>query len=519
MDCMEREMHGWGLMKMKMKREHNSKTANRRRAIKQIHEKEEKILFEDKVICGKSRVPSRAILTKNSLILDSNHLRLEDILSVSCDFNIFQVFIHSYTTFHTKWVPALFGIARRRHCCLDFTVQDKGKLAEWKSFLEKQGCYVNCTRILVGTKGDASVAVDSVSDATMIRQPRKSFLVILNPCSGNGHARKIYYDKVEPLFKWAGLNCKVIETNGPQHAQALISSFNFYAYPDGIVCVGGDGIVNEVINGLKKQTNEKFRAIPIGIIPAGSDNSLIWTVFGIRDPVTAALAIIKGHIVPTGVIAAQCNRGGAMHIGHTTFYHGFMSDVLEISFNCQRFGPLRYFIAGLIKILHLRYYECEIEYIPAQEETVSCDSALCRRETNNARKTAVQGCDFNKKSNWKSSEGLFLGIIICNHQCKTVQCLKSQSLAPYAKHDDGFLDLLLVEKINLIQLLWFLILMQYGRHISLPFVKYMKVHCARLKSLEGKISCGIDGELVRMDSPVFISVFPHKMYLIGKRDD
>ena len=33
--------------------------------------------------------------------------------------------------------------------------------------------------------------------------------------------------------------------------------------------------------------------MPIGIIPAGSDNSLVWTVLGVRDPVSAAISIVK----------------------------------------------------------------------------------------------------------------------------------------------------------------------------------------------------------------------------------
>jgi diacylglycerol kinase family enzyme len=36
-----------------------------------------------------------------------------------------------------------------------------------------------------------------------------------------------------------------VETNGPRYAQALVSLFNFHACPDGIICVGGDGIVNK----------------------------------------------------------------------------------------------------------------------------------------------------------------------------------------------------------------------------------------------------------------------------------
>lgn len=50
----------------------------------------------------------------------------------------------------------------------------------------------------------------------------------------------------------------------------------------------------QVLNGLLSRDNQKEAiSIPIGIIPAGSDNSLVWTVLGVRDPVSAAMAIIK----------------------------------------------------------------------------------------------------------------------------------------------------------------------------------------------------------------------------------
>jgi hypothetical protein len=34
-------------------------------------------------------------------------------------------------------------------------------------------------------------------------------------------------------------------------------------------------------------------SVPIGIIPAGSDNSLVWTVLGVKDPISAALSIVR----------------------------------------------------------------------------------------------------------------------------------------------------------------------------------------------------------------------------------
>lgn len=52
--------------------------------------------------------------------------------------------------------------------------------------------------------------------------------------------------------------------------------------------------IMQVLNGLLSRDNQKEGiSIPIGIIPAGSDNSLVWTVIGVRDPVSAAMAIVK----------------------------------------------------------------------------------------------------------------------------------------------------------------------------------------------------------------------------------
>nr|GMD47492.1 sphingoid long-chain bases kinase 1-like [Ipomoea batatas] len=65
----------------------------------------------------------------------------------------------------------------------------------------------------------------------------------------------------------------------------------------GIICVGGDGIVNEVLNGLLCRTDQKEAiSIPIGIILAGTDNSLVWTVLSVRDSISAAIAIVKEQV-------------------------------------------------------------------------------------------------------------------------------------------------------------------------------------------------------------------------------
>ncbi|RWW05196.1 hypothetical protein GW17_00031542 [Ensete ventricosum] len=75
---------------------------------------------------------------------------------------------------------------------------------------------------------------------------------------------------------------------------------------------------------------------------------------------------------------------------------------------------------------------------------------------------------------WVVKKGQFLGVLVCNHSCKTVQSLSSQVVAPKAVHDDNSLDLLLVCGSGRFRLLKFFICLQFGRHLSLPYVDYIK---------------------------------------------
>ncbi|XP_051152353.1 uncharacterized protein LOC127266224 isoform X6 [Andrographis paniculata] len=95
------------------------------------------------------------------------------------------------------------------------------------------------------------------------------------------------------FLQLAGFELEVVKTSAG-HARKLAASVDFSTSPDGIICVRGDGILNEVLNGLLSRDNQKKAIlIPIGIIPAGSDNSLVWTVLGVRNPVSTAIAIVK----------------------------------------------------------------------------------------------------------------------------------------------------------------------------------------------------------------------------------
>ncbi|CAN4108503.1 unnamed protein product [Withania somnifera] len=478
----------------------------------------------------------------------------------------------------------------------------------------------------------------------------------------------------------AGFKLEVVKTTSAGHARKLASTVDFSTCPDGIICVGGDGIVNEVLNGLLTRDNQKEAiSVPIGIIPAGSDNSLVWTVLGVRDPVSAAIAIVKGGLTPTDVFAVEWLQSGRIHFGTTVTYFGFVSDVLELSDKYQkRFGPLRYFVAGFLKFMCLPKYSFEVEYFPAVKEATGEGKAsvidMSELYTDIMRRSSKEGLprasslssidsimtpsrmsgadmdttcsstepseyvravdakskrlsagrsgkptsepevihpqlplsvtpnwprtrsksktdkgwtgltaandptrsswantttndkedisstmsdpgpiwdseprwdteprwnvedpielpgpaddtegavrkDIVQKSaeEWVTTKGQFLGVLICNHSCKTVQSLSSQVVAPKAEPDDNTLDLLLVHGSGRLKLLRFFLLLQMGRHLSLPYVEYVKVKAVKVKpGKHSNGSCGIDGELFPVNEQVISSLLTEQCRLIGR---
>ncbi|WOH06533.1 hypothetical protein DCAR_0625961 [Daucus carota subsp. sativus] len=628
-----------------------------------------------------NQVTVDAKLTSKALVWGTHLLSLADVVSVSYTFGFRHFTVHSYPVTRTSCVLSCFKKSGRSRKDFRFLADTIEEAVQWVSGFADLKCYVNCSRHpLVSSKKEASdfLFSDFPLEPHIKCKSPPTMLVILNPRSGHGRSSKVFYGTVEPIFKLAGFKLEVVKTTAAGHARNLASSIDFSTCPDGIICVGGDGIVNEVLNGLLSRDNQKEAiSIPIGIIPAGSDNSLVWTVLGVRDPVSAAIAIVKGGLTATDVFAAEWVHTGAIHFGTTVAYFGFISDVLELSEKYQkRFGPLRYFVAGVLKFLCLPKYGFEVEYLPASKERTdrevvdvselytdimtrsnkdgiprasslsSIDSIMTPSQISGAEldttcsstepSDIVRGIDPKSKrlssgrsnvaaepevshphlplsstpnwprtrsksrtdkgwagltathdttrsswgtaaandkedisstmsdpgpvwdaepkwdpethwdmenpielpgpaenddndedetskddvprsvENWITRKGQFLGVLVCNHSCKTVQSLSSQVVAPKAEHDDNMLDLLLVHGSGRLKLLRFFLLLQFGRHLSLPYVEYVKVKSVKIKP--GKTTqngCGIDGELFPVAGQVITSLFPEQCRLIG----
>jgi YegS/Rv2252/BmrU family lipid kinase len=117
---------------------------------------------------------------------------------------------------------------------------------------------------------------------------RKQVLLIVNPCAGPDSTRRSAEDIVRH-FPADEFEIEIKKTKGHGDATELVRSFA--NDKDLVICCGGDGTLNETINGVM----DLPRRIPIGYIPTGTTNDLASTLGISRDIEKAAALIRNGH--------------------------------------------------------------------------------------------------------------------------------------------------------------------------------------------------------------------------------
>lgn len=102
------------------------------------------------------------------------------------------------------------------------------------------------------------------SQAEVVKAIPYDTAFVVNPAGGGGQAGKIW-ENIAALLEKRGQKYRVYFTSKPGHGSRLASR----AAEEGaelIVAVGGDGTINEVVNGIDFERNI------VGIIPAGTGN-------------------------------------------------------------------------------------------------------------------------------------------------------------------------------------------------------------------------------------------------------
>ncbi|HEY6712149.1 MAG TPA: acylglycerol kinase family protein, partial [Rubrobacter sp.] len=105
--------------------------------------------------------------------------------------------------------------------------------------------------------------------------------VICNPSSGGG-----YYDPDEIRDELEGLEVDWVQTEGPEDAIGAAEEWS-----EGLLIVaGGDGTINDVVNGLGRAGFPE--GVTLGILPTGTGNDLAATL-AVPDDLELAEDVIR----------------------------------------------------------------------------------------------------------------------------------------------------------------------------------------------------------------------------------
>ncbi|MGH2662435.1 MAG: diacylglycerol/lipid kinase family protein [Actinomycetota bacterium] len=141
--------------------------------------------------------------------------------------------------------------------------------------------------------------------------PFGDLLLIANPRSGRGQVGD-ELPEVERQLIARGLGYRILVTEGPGHAtaaarEALESGTRF------LVAAGGDGTVQEVVNGMIDDDSPVAQDTVLGVVAAGSGCDFVRT-FGLPGDATRAVRHLEGdRLYPIDVIKAEYrDRGGSV---------------------------------------------------------------------------------------------------------------------------------------------------------------------------------------------------------------
>ncbi|XP_047938715.1 sphingosine kinase 1-like isoform X2 [Salvia hispanica] len=276
-------------------------------------------------------------------------------------------------------------------------------------------------------------------------RPRRLFIFV-NPYGGKKSASKIFQNDVKPLLDDASVEYTVQETKHQLHAKEVVQTLDLAKF-DGIVCVSGDGILVEVLNGLLiREDWEKAIRIPLGAVPAGTGNGMAKSLLDSHgEPCAAsnaALFIIRGHKCSLDI--ATISQGETRFFSMLMLAWGLVADIDIESEKYRWMGSARLDFYGLQRIFGLRR-----------------DPAY-----------GYQGPNVDIKSlNWRMIDGPFVSVWLHNVPWGA----EDTKAAPDAEFSDGCLDLIMIKETPKLPLLKLMTELNSGGHVKSPYVSYLKV--------------------------------------------
>lgn len=184
----------------------------------------------------------------------------------------------------------------------------------------------------------------------------KRLLLLLNPFAGQRRANR-YLPEIIRMYNDRNFDCLSYVTAGTGDATRYLSerAREF----DHVVCIGGDGTLNETIAGIV----ESGAGCPVGYIPAGTTNDYASSLCLSKDILQAAADAVDGRI---------CRFDLGRFNGRNFIYTASCGAFARSSYNTPQaaknaLGPLAYVIEGLrdlpsLKPIHARVLVGDVCY-------------------------------------------------------------------------------------------------------------------------------------------------------------
>lgn len=102
-----------------------------------------------------------------------------------------------------------------------------------------------------------------------------SWFVIINPTSGNGSAKK-QWPKIKQLLTKHRFNFEYAFTKYSKHSSELVQDAICNEITQ-IICIGGDGTLHNIVNGIMTQKKMASNKVCVGVIPIGTGNDWVKT--------------------------------------------------------------------------------------------------------------------------------------------------------------------------------------------------------------------------------------------------
>lgn len=267
--------------------------------------------------------------------------------------------------------------------------------------------------------------------------------IIYNPTAGRELFRKELPDVLEKLEK-AGYETSAHATNGEGDATEA-ARIAVERKHDLVVIAGGDGTINEVIQGIAEA---EYRP-KIGIIPAGTTNDFARALAIPRDTKAAVDIILQNNVKALDI--GKVNEKYFINIAGG-------GDLTELTYDVPiklkaALGQLAYYMKGIEKLPSLKPVSTVIEY----------------------------------------DDNVFEGEIMLFLVANTNSVGGFEKLAPNALIDDGYFDLIILKKTNLAEFLRIATAALRGAHVDDEKIIYAQAKRIKITPNE-KMLLNLDGE-------------------------